>query len=314
MVGPLAYSLAWGEAFRVKNTRPIWRSLRPVLLAAAAATSWLALSAPAATADPRLEPAPLVTSTSPSVVAITTTAADHAGSVVVQLETEQPQALSGLSPVIAIPALAPANPVATVTDPVAILADTVVGAASEAVLPVIGTVNEILDTVVEPIIDPGVQQAPSPVPGTGTALPEVFLGGPPFAVPPGAWEEAAPSSPNPLGDVTSDSTRIGVSTSSAVSAGATSGNRGLYQSPAAVAGSATLESPAEGDLDAFFYPVPAVPGSGAAGSANSGGGPAAPAWLTNHQIMIPSPPASPIRGAVLRAPSPVSFEPGSSPD
>ncbi|BCW67883.1 hypothetical protein NicSoilB4_26460 [Arthrobacter sp. NicSoilB4] len=313
MVGPLAYSLTWGEAFRVKNTRPIWRLLRPVLLAAAAATSWLALSAPAATADSTLEPAPLVTSTSPSVLAIATSAADHAGSDVLQLETEQPPAPSGLMTVIALPALAPANPVATLTDPVATLADTVVGAASAAVLPVIGTVNEILDTVVEPIIDHGVP-VPSPIPGTGTALPEVLPGGSLSDVLPGVWEETAPSSPNPLVDVTSESTRTGVSTSSAASAAATSGHRGHFQSPAAVAGSAAPESPAEGGLDALLHPVPAVPRSGAAGSANTGGSPSVPPWLSNHHFMIPSPTASPVRGALLRAPSPVSFEPGSSPD
>lgn len=333
----------------MKNTRPIWRSLRPVLLAAAAATSWLALSAPAATADATLEPARLVKSISPSTVAIATSAADHAGNDVLQLKTEQPPARSGLGTVIALPAAppklqsavmdvaargadgllhsvpavpapAPANPVAALTDPVSTLADTVVGAVSAAVLPVTGTVNETLDAVIKPIIDNGVRPVASPVPGTGTALPEVLIGGTtgpvgsPSVVPPGAWEEAAPSSPNMLGDVTSESTRTGFSSTSAVSTAVTSGNRGPFQPPATVAGSAAPESSAEPGLDALLHPVPAVPGSGAAGSSNAGGSPSVPPWVSNHHFMIPSPPASPIRGAVLRAPSPVSFEPWSSPD
>lgn len=350
MVGPLAYSLTWGEAFRVKHTRPIWRSLRPVLLAAAAATSWLALSAPAASADATPEPAPLVKRASSSVVAVETSARAHAGNVVLQfqLKTERPPARSGSSAVIALPAalpelrpavrdvaasadgllhrvpaataLAPANPVAAVTDPVATLADTVVGAASAAVVPVTGTVIEILDPVVRPIIDHAVRPVPSPIPGEGTALPEMLDGGSPgpgvspSAALSGAREETAPSSAGILADATSESTATGVSFSQTVGAAVRSGNRGPFQLPASVAASAAPEPPAEAPRDALFYPVPAVPGSGSAGSASSGGSPSVPAWLSHHHFIIPSPSASHVRGALLRAPSQVSFEPGSSPD
>jgi hypothetical protein len=332
----------------VKNTRPAWRSLRPLLLAAAAATSWLALSASAATADATPESAPLVKSAGSSLVAITTSAADHTGSVVLELKTEQPPTRSELSAVIAFPAALPelrqavsdvpasadgllhsvpavtsrppANPIDALTDPVVALADTVAGAASSTVLPVTVAVTEILDPIVKPIIDHGVRPVPSPIPCESTALPEVLAGGSTSpgdsrsVVPSGTREETAPPSASILADATSESTGTWVSSSRAVGAAVTSGSRGPFQSLAALAGSAAPESPAEGGPDALLYAVPAVPGSGAAGSANSGGSPSVPAWLSNHHFMIPSAPASPIRGAGLRAPSPVSFEPGSSPD
>lgn len=332
----------------MENTRPIWRSLRPVLLAAAAATSWLALSAPAATADATAEPAPLIKSASSSLVATTTQAADHTASLLVQQNTEQPPPHSRADPIIALPAALPmlsptvsdvtasadgllhsaaavtslsaADPGAILTDPTVPLAGTVTGDASAAVLPVTGTVNETLDAVVQPIIDHAVRPVGSPIPGTGAALPEVLIGGTtgpvglPSAIPPGAREETAPSSPNMLVDVTLESSRTGFSSTSAIGAAVTSGNRGPFQPPAAVAGSAAPGFPAGRGLDALFYPVPAMPGSGAAGSVNSGGSPSVPAWLTNHDFMIPSHPASRVGGAALRVPTPVSFEPGSSPD
>jgi len=332
----------------VENTRPTWRSLRPLLLAAAAATSWLALSAPAAAADATPESLQLVKSVGSSLVATTTSAADRTGSIVLELKTEQPPTRSDLSAVTAFPTALPefrppasdvtasadgllnsgpavtsrppANPIDALTDPVVALADTVAGAASSTVLPVTGTVTEILDPLVKPIIDHGVRPVPSPFPCESIALPEVLPGGStspgdsPYVVPSGTREGTAPTSASILADAPSESTRTSISSSQAVGAAVTSGNRGPFQSPAALASSAAPESPTEGGLDALFYPVPAVPGSGAAGSANSGGNPSVPAWLSNHHFKIPRAPASPIRGAALRTPSPVSFEPGSSPD
>lgn len=332
----------------MRNTRPIWRSLRPVLLAAAAATSWLALSAPAATADTAPEPLTLVKSAGSSLVATTTSAADHTGSRLVQLKSEQPPSLSGSDPVTVFPAALPmlspivsdvtasadgllhsvpavisrssADPAAILTDPAVALASAVADVASTAVLPVASTLTGVLDPVAKPIVDHGLRSVPSPLPGETAALPQVLLGG--GTGPGGArsvlaastQEETAPSSAHILADAESESTRTPVSSSEAGGAGGESVNRRPFQSPAAVAGSAAPEFPTEGGPDALFYPVPAVPGSGATGSGNSGGGPSVPGWLSNHHLMIPSTPASPVGGAALRAPAPVSFDPGSSPD
>ncbi|WP_248762027.1 hypothetical protein [Pseudarthrobacter sp. SSS035] len=61
-------------------------------------------------------------------------------------------------------------------------------------------------------------------------------------------------------------------------------------------------------------PAPAGPASGAGGGASPSGPSGSAAWLNEFGFDLPLPGSFPVRGSSQHAPSPVSFDPGSSPD
>jgi hypothetical protein len=337
----------------VERSRPAWRIFRPVLFAAAAATSWIALSASAATADSAPEPDSLVKSISSSVGAITGSAADYAGSALRPITTQAAptrdaktlpadlaSTLPKLKPVVhdvttaadklltsvpAVKAVAPARPVTSLTDPVVGLTDKAAGTAAAIILPPVNAVVEILDPVVEildpvvaPIISPD-DRDPLPAPDIETNTPDAPAGGvaSPAAPAPGA-SPGAKNSTVPLtvlhhGDAAADSAHASLLPSHG--SGAALLTSACDQMQATAQGvTLSAKDPVEDPLDTLPEPTTGLPGSGSAGSASTGGAPQVPAWLTTHHFDIPVPAAVLVRGAVMNAPTPVSFDPGSSPD
>jgi len=61
-------------------------------------------------------------------------------------------------------------------------------------------------------------------------------------------------------------------------------------------------------------PAPAAPASGAGSGASSSGASGSAAWLDEFGFDLPLPGTFPVSGSSQHAPSPVSFDPGSSPD
>ena len=73
------------------------------------------------------------------------------------------------------------------------------------------------------------------------------------------------------------------------------------------------DDPADERAPAVPDPAPGVPGSGSGSGAPSGGN-ANPAWLSSFRLHLAGTLNIPARGDLLAPPSPVSFDPGSSPD
>lgn len=331
-------------------SRPAWRILRPVLLAAAAATSWIALSGPAASADSAAGLGPLLNEARQPVSALTSPVADRTAHLLPPLPAEEsrPQAaertagdltavLPKLQPVIGaatavtdnLPGSAPIlndiSPLPAVTvlvDPAVAAADSTVsrvaGTADAAASAVVGTVSPIVSSVLEPVTeavpparDGIVAGAPEAADGVDQATPGDGDGAV-LSSAPMAGTSGVGHADGPITDGVKV-TPLAAPSSAPASASCTT------QSPLAAAAAAwpvMAEAPQDpaGDLAAAWpRPVAGVPGSGA-GSSPSPGGSAQPAWLSGYHFQLPTAPGSAAHGRVLEAPSPVSFEPGSSPD
>ena len=326
----------------METTRSVWRSLRPVLLAAAAATTWLALSAPAATASSDTD-SPLTKATS-SVTALAPAAADPAGDILRPATGDasrdagegpavtSPLTAPSLSPVVhevtraadgllqsvpVVTVLVPAESLTQLTEPVMATADTVVGDTTNSLLGEPGVVPEIVNPTLKPVIDLAGAPGTSPVSGTGLELPLTVDGGtlgslvPANADQPGGVAEplTAPDAADFHADVTGAMVpalpRAGVFTSSAPWG---------QLAPLASADVVPPAYPDGGPLDTLPDFLPAMPGSGSNGGNGPGAGASTPAWLAAHGFEPPLTTALPVLGALLRSPSPVSFDPGSSPD
>lgn len=329
-------------------SRPAWRVLRPVLLAAAAATSWIALSGPAASADSASGLEPLLNEVRSPVSALTSPVADRTASLLPTLRVEESHPLAAerpagdlaavlptLQPVIgeatagadnllgSAPVLNDISPLPAVTvliDPVVAAADSAVtgvaGTADAAVSAVVGTVSPIVHSVLEPVTE-AVPPAPDGIvtgardaaDGVGQAAPG---DGADSSSAPMAGTSAVGHADGPITDGVKV-TPLAASSSTPASASCST------QSPlaaAAAAGPVMAEAPQDpaGDLAAAWPgPNTGVPGSGA-GASPSPGGSAQPAWLSGNHFQLPTAPGSAAHGRVLQAPSPVSFDPGSCPD
>ena len=307
-----------------------WRALRPVLLAGAATLTWLTLSGTAAAADSADSGSLLggVTSSVSALAApLTSTsapppAASPAPPAAAPSGLLQPVAgtLTGATDqlIAAVPVVnnvVPAGTVSAVAVPVAVVADDSTAALVETVAPPLVEAVPILEPVVQPVSDLVTGVAPLRValpviPDTGSVFPDAagVLSGADSTVPPaisGASTDIGAE--QRLGDA-----GAGVEGSAAqtVALAVTSA------SPAATVvarRSAVPESPlTTGEPSPF--PAPAGPSSGA-GSGASTSGPAGPAaWLHDSDLGLPLPGSFAVAGASEHSPSPVSFDPGSSPD
>ena len=304
-----------------------WRALRPVLLAGAATLTWLTLSGTAATADSADSDSLLggVTSSVSSLAApLTSTlapppAAVPAPSAVAPSGLVQPVvgALTGATDRLAaaVPGVnnvVPAGSVSAVAVPVAVLADDATAALVERVAPPLVEAVPILEPVVQPVSDLVTGTLPLPVTlpvvtDIGAVLPDTagVLNRTDSTVPP-----AISGAPTDIGEVQSLgdagvegslAQRLALAVTSASPAATVAAHR-----------SAGPESPLTGELSPF--PAPAGPSSGA-GSGTSASGPAGPAaWLHDFDLDLPLPGSFAVTGASEHSPSPVSFDPGSSPD
>ena len=300
-----------------------WRALRPVLLAGAATLTWLTLSSTAATADSSDEGSLLdgVTSSVSSIAAPVTNALPG-------LPPVQPAAPPASTPpgllqpavgtlaatadqlVAAVPVVntvVPAETVSAVAVPVAVVADDAATGVVETVAPPLVEAVPVLEPVVQPVSDLVTGASPLPV-----TLPSVPDGG---SIPPDPANVLA-NSPLSAGDVataTDDKQLLGV-------AGDT--KNGFPTLPAALAGTSGSPTTAVRSTDPALpmtddpspYTALGGPSSGAGSGASPTGPSGSAAWLNDVDLELLLPENYPVSGSADHAPSPVSFDPGSSPD
>ncbi|UTT70675.1 hypothetical protein NMQ03_05930 [Arthrobacter sp. DNA4] len=312
-----------------------WHALRPVLLAGAAAATWLTLSSTAATADAGTDSTSLLGGVTSSVSSLSHDLAATVSPVPAASTTGPAESPGLLQPVVtpvagladdliaAVPVvdqLVPAGTVSEVSAPLVELADTVAaGVAQEVAAPAAETVP-VLEPVLQPVSDLLTGAAPLPVP----PLDAVQVDVPTEAVPAPAQDQPAAVEDAPDGMVTAPESDQAVESSSASPAA----HNGTSMEPSG-AGilahtaapqfevSATAGSVAEQPLpDPLPLPAqaPAAPASGTGSGGSSGGTSPAAAWFNPFYFDFDR--AGSVRAdrSPEHAPAPVSFDPGSSPD
>lgn len=316
-----------------------WSALRPVLLAGAAAVTWLTLSSTAASADAGHDSSSLLGSVANPVSTLSQNVVEAISPAPTGSSTD-PAAAPGLAQPVAaqvsgladdliasvpvVGQVVPVETVSTVTAPLAELADEVTIGLVDAVAEPASEALPALEPVLQPVSDvlTGTDQLPVPLPGVPVATAPAEV--PVAALPVSA--EAAPAAP------ALDRTAVPTASEAdqaAAPAGATerigSGLAVLPSAPLAVtagvrsavaetSGSVSEEPVGPADpapLPALAPPAPAS-GTGAGGSSSGSSG--APAWLSPFDFGLERPGTLPAADPSEHAPAPVSFDPGSSPD
>ncbi|MCO4254578.1 hypothetical protein [Pseudarthrobacter cellobiosi] len=292
-----------------------WRALRPLLLAGAVTATWLTLSASAATADSSRDSGSLLGSLSSSASSLT---APLPGAVSPILEAASPApAPTGLlQPVVgsvagtadqlitAVPAVksvVPAGTVTAVAVPIAAVVDTAANDLIETVAPPLTDAAPVLEPVLKPVVDlvdATVPSAPVKLPEL-LPLEEIAVAG---DIPTGTDAHAA------SGHITADTTPNSPGTSANLLSAT-----GMSSLPVP-AGTEMHAVPAESPWTADPSTPPAGPASGAGSGASPSGASGSAVWLDEFAFNLPLSEAFPISGSSEYAPSPVSFDPGSSPD
>ena len=291
----------------MKSRHDAWAFLRPLLLALAAAASWIVLSAAGASADSSASSYPLHGAGPATLIPATATVAPTpATTPPLRAAVEE---VSGLvdqvvETVPAVDRMVPDGTAAAVVDPATGTVDGLVGAVGTLV-PLAGAALEPLDPVLEPVI-------------SGLPLPVAAPEGAPDGTPPAVTEV-----PQVSGETAAHPAETAAKPEGAVpvSAPATSFDT-LHRNgagcdaqmmpasapavlPAAGPGKAPVDAPQE----------PASPAVTAGGSSPSGGhGSAMPGWLGAYHFQIPPAGWAAAQARLLAVPAPVSFDPGSSPD
>ncbi|MDQ0827800.1 hypothetical protein QFZ60_003973 [Arthrobacter sp. B2I5] len=316
----------------MKSRLDAWAFLRPLLLALAAAASWIALSAAGASADSSAS-SDLLAGPS-TVIAVPATVAHPARDVLEPIEAglgrnlASAPASSTPTPVIAPPLRPAVEELSGLVDQVVEtvpVADQMVpdGTVTAAVNPVVGTVDGFVDGAVgtlvppagaaleplDPVLEPAISAVPLPV-----AAPEGAPDGTPPAVTevPQASGDAAPrpaeTAAEPEGTVPV-SARVSSFDTLQRNGAACDAQIMPASAPAVLpeagSGNAPLDAPQE----------PAIPAVTTGGSSPSGGhGSTMPAWLGTNHFRIPPANWAAVQPKLLTVPAPVSFAPGSSPD
>ncbi|HEY8754270.1 MAG TPA: hypothetical protein VIM40_11555 [Arthrobacter sp.] len=288
------------------KARSPWCALRPFLLAGAVTATWLALSASAATADSSPDSGSLLGGVTSTVSSLT---APLIGGVAPTLDAAPtaPSATGLLQPVVgsvastadhliaAVPvvnSVVPAGTVTSVAVPVAAGVDMAAGDLLETVAPPLTEAVPVL----EPVLQPVVHLVDATVPPLPLALPDLSVDG--IAVNVTAVDGGAAD------DAPGRSSDTALQLLAASSAPAITSGQMLQPTP---------ESPLTGD-DPSTPPAPAGPTSGAGSGASPSGPSGSAAWLDEFSFDLPLPGSIPVSGSLQHAPSPVSFDPGSSPD
>ncbi len=303
------------------QARSPWRLLRPVLLAGAATLTWLTLSTSAATADSSADSGALLGGVTSSVSSLSSALTEtveppapapapapvdpSAGPVlpVVGSLASTADLLVTEAPVLDY--VVPAGTVSAVTAPFAAVADDATAGLVNTVAPPLAEAVPVLETLLEPVTDL--------VDGVAS-LPELPLG---------------VTVSSPVEALSADSVIAPVSVTSQLHSAPTDGGTVLAGGPnmAPPAGSGTaapIALAAAGThpdgpgapltLDPSAIPSPLGPTSGAGSGAPSSGSNGSAAWVDTFGFYLPLPGAFRISGPSEHAPSPVSFDPGSSPD
>jgi len=320
------------------RTSSPWRALRPVILAGAAAVSWLTLSSTAASADSGPDSSSLLGSVTSSVSSL---AQDVAATVSPAAPTSTAGPATGpglLQPVVtsvsgvadnliaAVPVVdqvIPAGTVSTVSAPVVGLADNVTAGVAQVVVAPAAEAVPALEPVLQPVSDLLTGAAPLPLP-----LPDPPVGAVPVDLPAGVIPDSAPAqgaAVETLPDVPETAPEPDVAGSAAAGQD-TGGNPGSEASSVTVlAGTSGPRTAVSVPADpAYEHPLPVgpaplpaqvpAPASGAGSGGSSSGPSGAVAWLTPFGFGFERPGLVPAIGASEHAPAPVSFDPGSSPD
>ncbi|TLM81119.1 hypothetical protein FDW83_17270 [Pseudarthrobacter sp. NamE2] len=307
------------------EARSPWRALRPVLLAGAAAFTWLSFSSTAASADTLPDTSSLLGGVTGSVTSVTenlvpavpappasTPAAPPASGLVQPIVGQLSGGVDDL--ITAFPVVnqvVPAGTVSSVSAPVAHIADGATATLAETVVPPVAEAIPVLEPVANLVT--GTAPLPAPVP----ELPAVVV------------EDGAPVLPEPAAadlegasleaaDAASGESAVEIRREQAPASAVTAAGALAVTSafPAAAEGAALMRSGDTAPAHPSSYPIhaPAVPGSGAGSGGLTGGGSGSAAWLSLFDF------AFPLAGLVIageapdHALAPVSFDPGSSPD
>ncbi len=303
-----------------------WRALRPVLLAGAATLTWLTLSSTAATAD-SAESGSLLGGVTSSVSSLAAPLASTLPSLPeVPSQAPQPAAPSGLlQPLVgtlagstdllvtAVPVVnevVPPGTASAVAVPVAVVADDAASGLVEAVAPPLVDAVPVLEPVLQPVSDLVTGAAPLPV-----TLPSVVDSGSVVTDAAGGLDEApaaAASAAAGYSTATVSEQLLGAAGEerSPTPSVAPARTTAALDAPATASGSAEPALPLAGDP----YPAPSGPSSGAGSGASPSGPSGAAAWLNDLDLELLMPGSFPVSGSSEHAPSPVSFDPGSSPD
>lgn len=309
------------------ESRSPWHALRPVLLAGAAAFTWLTFSATSASADLLPDTSSLlggVTSSTQSVtenlvpvVPAPPVQAPAAGLLQPVAEQVSTVADNLVSSVPVVNQVVPAGTVTGISEPVAQIADGATSAVVETVVPPVVATLPVLEPVVQPVADVVTGAAPLPVPvlelpevaSAEELAPDVLQ-----AVPADSRSEAAVTDAAPAGDLSLDAAptlfaAATPGTDTTTLAGAFAVPPGGQALPAM-----SGDQPETTDGSPQLVQVPAAPSSGSGSGASSAGSGGSTAWLNTFNVNIPD--AGPVRAgeASEHAPAPVSFDPGSSPD
>jgi len=321
----------------LRMERLSWRALRPLLLAGAAATAWLTLSAPAASADAASDSDSLLGGVSSSVSSVTEAATSTVEDVLAaapslvpdtspadaMVLTAQPssaepagfvQPLIGAvdNSIAAVPVanqVVPSGTADAVTAPVIEAADEIVDEIAQDLLPAMKDTLPVLDPVVEPVSDllAGVDSLPGNIAAPVLTIPDASgpAGGTTSSVAPDLFLSVRADTESAGGFPAADVTSKAAAPFPAADSG----------SPRAVpVHTGSLEPPLPHDGSPGPSELPAVPGSGSGSSQSSGGGAGGTAWLSPFYLDVPLTRAFPVGGPLQNAPAPVSFDPGSSPD
>ncbi|KRE71796.1 hypothetical protein ASG77_12390 [Arthrobacter sp. Soil762] len=193
----------------------------------------------------------------------------------------------------------PAGTVAVVAVPIAAVVDTAADDLVETVASPLTDAAPVLEPVLKPVVDlvdATVPSAPVKLPGL-LPLEETAVAG---AISTGTDAPAA-------GHITADSP-------------------GTSETPLSVTGTSSLPVPSGTEMhavpaespwtadDLSTPPAPAGPASGVGSGASPSGASGSAVWLDEFRLNLPLSGAFPISGSPEHAPSPVSFDPGSSPD
>jgi hypothetical protein len=308
---------------RMAQARSPWRLLRPVLLAGAATLTWLTLSASAATADSSADSGSLLGSVTSSVSSLTSPLTGTIAAPITSPAPAPAPAPVAPSPGLVQPAVSslagtadlfvteapvlnnvvPASTVSAVTAPVAAVADDATAGLVNTVVPPLAEAVPVLETLLEPVTDL--------VDGVGP-LPELPVGvavsSPVEALPAGSVTTSIAASGEPDAEPTIGLAGAPTMAPQPAAAGTTA------PTALAAAGMRPAAPDAPLTLDPSAVPSPLGPTSGAGSGAPSSGSNGTAAWLDTFGFHLPLPGAFRISGPSEHAPSPVSFDPGSSPD
>jgi hypothetical protein len=304
------------------QARSPWRLLRPVLLAGAATLTWLTLSTSAATADSSADSGALLGGVTSSVSSLSSpltgtiapptpapAPAPAPAPVAPSTGLLQPVvgSLAGTADLLVTEApvldyVVPAGTVSAVTAPFAAAADDAAARLVNTVAPPLTEAVPVLETLLEPVT--------GLVDGVAS-LPELPLG---------------VTVSSPVEALSADSVTTYVSVTSQLDSAPTDGGTvpTVATQPAGSGTSAPIALASAGThpdgpgapltLDPSAIPSPLGPTSGAGSGAPSSGSNASAAWVDSFGFYLPLPGGFRISGPSEHAPSPVSFDPGSSPD